>query len=90
MNLIEKLTQLIEQEDQDIEFAKLSMAEEEKAIIDYTKRMDESKDPILKKILNFLIQEERNHRQMLNDWLDGERIDPGVPDPKEKKEGSDI
>jgi len=81
---------LREDEERDVEIAKLTLAEEEKAIIDYTLRKEEAKDPVLKKILDFLIAEERNHRQMVFEWLNGERTDPGKPDESEKKEGADI
>jgi len=73
---------------EDINIAKLSMAEEEKAIIDYKKRREQATNPYLKKILDFLITEEQNHRKLLNDWLDGIRENP--PPVEEKLPGADI
>jgi hypothetical protein len=49
--------------------ARQSLTEERRAVADYTKRISESGDPKLKKILAHALREEKEHAKMFEEYL---------------------
>jgi hypothetical protein len=49
--------------------ARQSLTEERRAVVDYAKRISESNDPKLKKILAHVLREEKEHAKMFEDYL---------------------
>ena len=54
---------------QDLEFARISLREELEAIDNYQRRIDITKDEELKKVLKHNMDEEKEHVAMLVEWL---------------------
>lgn len=59
----------ISQGDKELEFARNSLIEELDAINGYKGRLEETKNPELKKILQHNMDEEKEHVAMLVEWI---------------------
>ena len=54
---------------QDLEFARISLREELEAIDNYQRRIDITRDEELKRVLQHNMDEEKEHVAMLVEWL---------------------
>ena len=63
------MTYMKELEDSDLRRARVSLIEELEAIDNYEKRIEETKNAELKKVLTHNMNEEKEHVAMLMEWI---------------------